>query len=147
MSCIATLEFQMRNAPARRACTVEVSARARASKASKQRAKPKRPARRAKTTLRYEPVALPCPGAAPLALWMVHAREEHPPAKPEPLEWFLLTTVPVNSADDAKRILQCTHFADVSRTTSVSSSPAARSKSSSTTAPSASNAPSPSKWS
>ena len=38
---------------------------------------------------------------------MVHAREERPPAKSEPLEWFVLTTVPVTSADDATRILQC----------------------------------------
>ena len=37
---------------------------------------------------------------------MVHAREERPPAKAEPLEWFVLTTVPVTSADDATRILQ-----------------------------------------
>ena len=37
---------------------------------------------------------------------VVHAREERPPAKTEPLEWFLLTTVPVRSADDATRILQ-----------------------------------------
>ena len=96
---------QMRNAPARGVCTVEVSRQSARVKASKQPCKPKRPARLAETTLRYEPVALPCPGAAPVALWMVHAREEHPPAKTEPLEWFLLTTVPVNSADDAKRIL------------------------------------------
>ena len=37
---------------------------------------------------------------------MVHAREERPPAKTEPLEWFVLTTMPVTSADDATRILQ-----------------------------------------
>ena len=55
--------------------------------------------------VRYEPVVLPCPGAPPVALWMVHAREERPPAKTKPLEWFVLTTVPVRSADDAKRIL------------------------------------------
>ena len=76
-------------------------------KASKQARKAKRPARLAGTTLRYEPVALPCPGAAPVELWMVHAREERPPAKTEALEWFLLTTVPVRSADEAMRILKC----------------------------------------
>ena len=48
---------------------------------------------------------LPCPGAAPVELWVVHAREEHPPADSEPLEWFLLTTLPVNQAEDARRIL------------------------------------------
>ena len=96
---------EVRNAPARGACTVEVSRLSARVKASKQAPKNKRPARLAETTLRYEPVALPCPQAAPVALWMVHAREERPPAKTEPLEWFLLTTVPVTSPDDAKRIL------------------------------------------
>ena len=98
---------EVRNAPARTTCTVEVSRQSARIKASKQAPKPKRLARLAEMTLRYEPVALPCPGAAPLALWMVHAREERPPAKTEPLEWFLLTTVAVTRADDAKRLLQC----------------------------------------
>ena len=96
---------EVRNAPARGTCTVEVSRQSARVKASKQAPKKKRPARRAETTLRYQPVALPCPGATPVALWMVHAREEHPPANTEPLEWFLLTTVPVNSTHDATRIL------------------------------------------
>ena len=95
-----------RNAPARGTCTVEVGRLSARVKASKQAPKNKRPARFAETTLRYEPVALPCPQAAPVELWMVHAREERPPAKTEPLEWFVLTTVPVTSADDATRILQ-----------------------------------------
>ena len=98
---------EVRNAPARGTCTVEVGRLSARVKASKQAPKNTRPARLAETTLRYEPVALPCPPAAPVELWMVHAREERPPAKAEPLEWFVLTTVPVTSADDATRILQC----------------------------------------
>ena len=98
---------EVRNAPARGTCTVEASRQSARVKASKQARKAKRHARLAETTLRYEPVALPCPGAEPVALWMVHAREERPPTKTEALEWFLLTTVPVRSADDAKRILRC----------------------------------------
>ena len=97
---------EVRNAPARGACTVEVSRQSARIKASKQAPKSKRSAQLAETTLRYEPVALPCPQGAPLELWMVHAREEHPPANTEALEWFLLTTVPVTSADDAMRILK-----------------------------------------
>ena len=95
----------VRNAPARGACTVEVKRLSARAKASKQAGKPKRPARLAEMTLRYEPVALPCPGAAPVELWAVHAREERPPANAKPLEWFLLTTVPVTGADDARQIL------------------------------------------
>jgi hypothetical protein len=36
-----------------------------------------------------------------LALWAVQAREEHPPAGTEPLEWLLLTTCAVHTAEDA----------------------------------------------
>ena len=95
----------MRNARVRGACTVEVKRQSARAKASKQARKPKRPARLAEMTLRHEPVALPCPGAAPVELWVVHAREEQPPANTKPLEWFVLTTLPVTGVDDARRIL------------------------------------------
>ena len=62
-------------------------------------ASPTRPA------LRYQGVALPCPGAKPFELFVVHAREEQPPPGVEPLEWFVLTTLRVTSPDDATRIL------------------------------------------
>ena len=53
----------------------------------------------AKVTLRYQPVKLPCPGAEPVELFVVHAREEEPPPAVKPLEWFVLTTLRVTSAD------------------------------------------------
>ena len=71
-------------------------------KASKQARKDSRAARVADVTLRYRQVALPCPGAAAVELWVVHAREEHPPPTAEPLEWFVLTTLPVTSTGCAK---------------------------------------------
>ena len=49
-------------------------------------------ARVAEVTLRYQPVALPCPGAEPVELFVVHAREQQAPPAVEPLEWFVLTT-------------------------------------------------------
>ena len=75
-------------------------------KASKQARKQQRTARIAAMTLRYQPVALPCPGAAPVQLWVVHAREQRPPAQVAPLQWFLLSTLPVASAADAIQVLQ-----------------------------------------
>ncbi len=36
--------------------------------------------------------------------WAVHLREKRPPTGAERLEWFLLTTYPVNSLDDALRV-------------------------------------------
>ncbi len=71
-------------------------------KTSKQARKDSRAARVADVTLRYRQVALPCPGAAAVELWVVHAREEHPPPTAEPLEWFVLTTLPVTSTGCAK---------------------------------------------
>ena len=96
----------VRNAPARGAAQVEVQRLSARVKASKQARKDRRAARVADVTLRYQQVALPCPDATPVALWVVHVREEQPPAAVEPLEWFLLTTLRVTSPDDAARILQ-----------------------------------------
>ncbi len=96
---------EVRNAPARGAATVEVGRLSARVKASKQPAKDGRAKRDAELTLRYQPVTLPCPGAEPVDLFVVHAREEQPPPAVKPLEWFLLTTMRVTSADDATRIL------------------------------------------
>ena len=97
---------EVRNTPARGTCTVEVGRLSARVKASKQAPKAKRAARVADTTLRYQPVALPCPGAAPVELWVVHAREERPPPDTEALEWFVLTTLRVTSAAEAQQVLQ-----------------------------------------
>ena len=97
---------EVRNAPARGTCTVELNRLSARVKASKQAPKSRRAARRAEVTLRYQPVALPCPGAAPVELWVVHAREERARPKAEALEWFVLTTLSVTSTADAQRALQ-----------------------------------------
>ena len=41
-----------------------------------------------------------------MALWCVHVREDHPPDNAKALEWFLLTTLPVQSREDAERMLR-----------------------------------------
>src|SRR5207249_1525579 len=38
-------------------------------------------------------------------LWGVYAREEHPPAQAKAIEWFLLTTEEVQTAEEAARIV------------------------------------------
>ena len=95
----------VRNAPARGAAQVEVQRLSARVKASKQARKDRRKARVADVTLRYQPVALPCPGDEPVELWVVHVREQLPPPEGKPLEWFVLTTLRVTSADDATQIL------------------------------------------
>ena len=96
----------VRHSPARGTCTVEVARLSARVKASKQAPKTQRAARVAHTTLRYQPVALPCPGASPVERWVVHAREERPPPEAEALEWFVLTTLPVTNAAEAQPVLQ-----------------------------------------
>ena len=63
-----------------------------------------RPPRRAELSVRFAAVQLRPPGGArgkPLAIWAVLAREEHPPPGVTPLEWMLLTTLPVETFQQA----------------------------------------------
>ncbi|MDE0031409.1 MAG: IS4 family transposase [Deltaproteobacteria bacterium] len=96
---------QVRDAPACGTARVEVQRLSARVKASKQPPKDARAARVAEVTLRYRQVSLPCPDAEPVELVVVHAREQQPPPAVKPLEWFVLTTLPVTSAADATRIL------------------------------------------
>ena len=96
---------EVRSGPARGSCSVEVSRQSARVKASKQAQAAAYGAHR-RHDAAYQPVALPCPGAAPVRMWVVHAREQRPPAQVAPLQWFLLSTLPVASAADAIQVLQ-----------------------------------------
>jgi len=65
-------------------------------------------AREAKLTVRYAQVKLDPPlgkpEASPVELYCVYLLEVNPPANTKPLQWLLLTTVPVESFADAQRI-------------------------------------------
>jgi len=64
-----------------------------------------RAAREAKLAVRYAAVTLKCPQGKDLddvSAWAVYAREVDPPPEvKQPLEWMLLTTVPVTSFEEA----------------------------------------------
>lgn len=71
----------------------------------------KQPARTAELSVRWDALTLPPPFAKPdlaaIALWAVLIREEQPPKEvKEPLEWLLLTTVPVTGLVDAVERVQ-----------------------------------------
>jgi hypothetical protein len=72
----------------------------------------KRKARTAELEIRACPLTLKSPrnglasGLSPIALWGVWAYEPQPPAGVEPLDWKLLTSVPVTSAEDALERLE-----------------------------------------
>jgi Transposase DNA-binding len=65
------------------------------------------PARAARLSLRYCRLTLSSPchrqreGLPAVELWAVSVCEREPPAEAEPIEWWLLTTVAVDSVDDA----------------------------------------------
>jgi hypothetical protein len=79
-------------------------------KKSKQKARAKRDERKAVLELRALPIQIRPSGAyvekQPIDIWVVHVREQHPPANDSPVEWFLLTTIAVTSFDDAYRCLR-----------------------------------------
>ena len=76
-----------------------------------QKARAGHKAREAKLALRWCAVQLPvpskssCQGPGPLQLSLVHVCEESVPDNLEPLEWFLLTSLPVTSGQQALKIL------------------------------------------
>jgi hypothetical protein len=98
----------VRQAPVAARVQVEVPRQSARPKRAKQHARPKRAARTATLAVRYRAVQLRPPpyhrDKAPIALWILHAVEEHPPPGAVPVEWFLLTTLPLAAPEDA---LQC----------------------------------------
>ena len=102
---------RLRTAPERARLHIAVGRQSARPKASKQKLKAKRKERLAEVSLHYEhitltPTAPQFKDREPIALWCVHVREEHPPENTKALEWFLLTTVPVESREDAERMLR-----------------------------------------
>jgi len=79
-------------------------------KRSKQKARPKRPGRTAELAVRYMRIQLRAPKyhkeKEPIDIWIVHALEENPPEEAKAVEWFLLTTIDIRSAEDAERCLR-----------------------------------------
>ena len=88
---------------------VEVEGTAARPKSSRRKARPARAKRLASCELRFRRVTLPAtgavPGAEPVSLHAVHVREVAPPEGEDPVQWFLLTTVAVGSAEDAAEIV------------------------------------------
>ena len=79
-------------------------------KLSKKQARPKRPSRLADLEVRYQKVQLRPPSyhsqKAPIDLWVIHAVEAAPPQGTPAVEWFLLTTIPIDSPEDAIECLR-----------------------------------------
>jgi hypothetical protein len=95
----------------------ELSLRARPAqpKRGREKARKAQPARTATLEVHCGPFEMPFPKekspylkslpGLPIAMWLVHAIEVDPPRGVEPIEWVLITSLPVESFDDAWRIL------------------------------------------
>jgi Domain of unknown function (DUF4338)/Transposase DNA-binding/Transposase Tn5 dimerisation domain len=79
-------------------------------KRAKQKPRAKRPTRLAELTLRAASVWLQPPpyhaDKAPIELRVVHACEDNPPPEREAVQWLLLTTLPVATAEEAQQCLR-----------------------------------------
>ncbi len=101
---------QIRAAPVRARLEIEVTHRSHRRAARGQKASTGRLARTAHADLRWQSVRLMenprAEDSASLTLNMVHVQETRPPADgSEPLEWFLLTSLPVTCQAEAERII------------------------------------------
>ena len=99
-----------RQAPVQSRVRVHIPRQSARPKRSKQKARPKRPGRMADMAIRYKRIQLrPAHYHAekdPIDIWVIHALEENPPANTTAVEWFLLTTINITSAEDAEKCLR-----------------------------------------
>jgi len=98
----------VRQEPVQAEMRIEVQRQSKRRSTRKQKPRKARKARTAKVSLRWQTAELPgiSRRQGPLRLQLVHVWEESAPEGVEPLEWYLLTTMPVESLEDAQRILE-----------------------------------------
>jgi hypothetical protein len=100
----------VRQTPEQSRVRVQIPRQSARPKKSKQKARPYRPGRDADLAVRFMRVQL-LPAhynadKAPIEIWVIHAREENPPPNTEAVEWFLLTTIDLNTPEDAEQCLR-----------------------------------------
>jgi len=93
--------------------TVDIPRKSARRKKGRNKAQPRRQKRRATLQVRYCPVAILPPKhglsskKSPVDAFIVHVKEEVPPADgSKAVEWFLLTTLSVDSPEDAERVFR-----------------------------------------
>lgn len=96
--------------PVRARLRIQVPRQSARPKKSKQKARPRRLKRTAEVCLRYHRVELQPPpylsDRESVLLWVIQVTEEHPPTGVVPLQWFLLTTVKIDSVEQAEACLR-----------------------------------------
>ncbi len=100
----------VRQSPVQSRVRVTVPKQSARSKKSKQKAKAARPGRLAELALRHIEIQLPAPDSCrdknPIDISLVHAVEENPPPNTKAVEWFLLTTIKIETAADIEQCMR-----------------------------------------
>ena len=100
----------LRSSPVQTVVKIEVPRQSARPKRGTQKARPKRPKRTAELSLQYMCVQLRPSwyhkNKEPIEVWAIHAVEAAPPPDTEPIEWFLLTTIHIDTADTSVRCLR-----------------------------------------
>lgn len=102
----------VKSSPIRDKIKVKIPRQSARPKRIKQKACKARPERTAEVSVRYRSIKLNPPltmankGKEPISLWVVCISEISPPNDQEPLEWFLLTTIGIETVDDATQCIK-----------------------------------------
>lgn len=95
----------IRSSPVQTRLQIEVPRQSSRPKKSKQKARKGRPMRTAEVTVHYRQINFNPPSTHkdkdPIPLWAICVREDSPPKDQDPVEWFLLTTIKIESVEDA----------------------------------------------
>ena len=108
----AKLFEAVRSTPVRDRYEIKVPRQSARPKRSKQKARPARKKRMATVELRYTRTTLTVPEDCPLQdhppieIAVIHLVEPNPPPGVKPVEWFLLTTIDVNDAEQARQCIR-----------------------------------------
>lgn len=101
----------LREAPEQGRMHIALSRQSARPLAAQHKVKPKRAERLAEVVVHYRPIELAPTerdqqGREPLGLWALHVLEPAPPENTKPLEWLLLSTLPIASMPDAEQLLR-----------------------------------------
>jgi len=101
---------EVAQSPVQSRITIKIPRQSARVKKKNQRARSKRAARIAEVTVRYIRTELKPPPyfkeMSPISLWIIHVKEEKPPAGTQAVEWFLLTTIDIKSPNDALKCIE-----------------------------------------
>lgn len=99
-----------RQAPVVAQIEIKIPRQSARSKKNKQKAKAKRSERKAQVSVHSTQVEINPPmhykNKTSVTIGVVHLREDNPPANEKAIEWFLLTTINLKSADDALKCVK-----------------------------------------